>query len=168
MNIPSNLRYTKDHEWVLIEGTSVKVGITDYAQDLLARFQNPAIRHRTWQIAMDGSQKLPQRLLATLRERLAAGLPSPALATAIAAWMHFAVKTAHTPGAVLNDPLSGDILAQARVSNDSAAIIDNLLGLNKIFGSDLKTHAGFKAELLAGWRQLAAHPAVAAAPQIAL
>ena len=35
MNIPANLRYTKDHEWVLIEGTSVKVGITDYAQDAL-------------------------------------------------------------------------------------------------------------------------------------
>ena len=35
MNIPSNLRYTKDHEWVLIDGTSVKVGITDYAQDAL-------------------------------------------------------------------------------------------------------------------------------------
>ena len=35
VNIPSNLRYTKDHEWVLIEGTSVKVGITDYAQDAL-------------------------------------------------------------------------------------------------------------------------------------
>lgn len=35
MNIPENLRYTKDHEWVLIEGSSVKVGITDYAQDAL-------------------------------------------------------------------------------------------------------------------------------------
>jgi fructuronate reductase len=117
---------------------------------------------------MDGSQKLPQRLLATLRERLAAGLPSPALATAIAGWMHFAVKTAHTPGAVLNDPLSADILAQARASKSSTDIIDNLLGLDKIFGSDLKTHAGFKAELLNGFRQLAAHPEVATAPQIAL
>lgn len=35
MNVPSNLRYTKDHEWVLIDGSSVKVGITDYAQDAL-------------------------------------------------------------------------------------------------------------------------------------
>ena len=34
-----------------------------YAAQLLARFANTAIRHRTWQIAMDGSQKLPQRLL---------------------------------------------------------------------------------------------------------
>tara|TARA_B100000686_G_C16608347_1_gene872442 strand:+ start:420 stop:800 length:381 start_codon:yes stop_codon:yes gene_type:complete len=35
MNVPENLLYTSDHEWVLIEGTRAKVGITDYAQDAL-------------------------------------------------------------------------------------------------------------------------------------
>jgi glycine cleavage system H protein len=32
MNIPENLKYTKDHEWIRIEGNSAFVGITDYAQ----------------------------------------------------------------------------------------------------------------------------------------
>ena len=32
MNIPSNLKYTKDHEWVLIDGDFATVGITDFAQ----------------------------------------------------------------------------------------------------------------------------------------
>ena len=32
MNIPENLKYTKDHEWVRIEGEEAYVGITDYAQ----------------------------------------------------------------------------------------------------------------------------------------
>lgn len=32
MNIPSNLKYTKDHEWVKLEGNVVTVGITDFAQ----------------------------------------------------------------------------------------------------------------------------------------
>ena len=32
MNVPSNLKYTKDHEWVLIEDDIAKVGITDFAQ----------------------------------------------------------------------------------------------------------------------------------------
>ena len=32
MNIPSNLKYTKDHEWVLVEGDVAVVGITDFAQ----------------------------------------------------------------------------------------------------------------------------------------
>src|SRR6201999_956240 len=44
-----------------------------YVRSLLQRFANPALRHRTWQIAMDGSQKLPQRLLGTISDRLAAG-----------------------------------------------------------------------------------------------
>jgi len=35
VNVPSNLRYTKDHEWVLVNGTTARVGITDYAQDAL-------------------------------------------------------------------------------------------------------------------------------------
>ena len=36
MNIPSNLKYTKDHEWVLIDGDEATVGITDFAQKELA------------------------------------------------------------------------------------------------------------------------------------
>ena len=32
MNIPSNVKYTKDHEWILVNGETAVVGITDYAQ----------------------------------------------------------------------------------------------------------------------------------------
>ncbi len=32
MNIPANLKYTKDHEWVLVDGDTATVGITDFAQ----------------------------------------------------------------------------------------------------------------------------------------
>ena len=35
MHIPENLKYTSDHEWVMIEADRAKVGITDYAQDAL-------------------------------------------------------------------------------------------------------------------------------------
>ncbi len=35
MNVPEDLRYTEDHEWVRVEGNRVRVGITDYAQDAL-------------------------------------------------------------------------------------------------------------------------------------
>lgn len=34
-NIPDDLRYTKDHEWVRLQGDVVRIGITDYAQDAL-------------------------------------------------------------------------------------------------------------------------------------
>lgn len=35
MNVPSNLKYTKDHEWILIEGDVATIGITDFAQSEL-------------------------------------------------------------------------------------------------------------------------------------
>lgn len=35
MNVPDNLRYTSDHEWILLEGDVAKVGITDHAQEEL-------------------------------------------------------------------------------------------------------------------------------------
>lgn len=44
------------------------VDLAAYAAALLQRYANPGIRHRTWQICMDGSQKLPQRILGTVQE----------------------------------------------------------------------------------------------------
>ena len=35
MNVPDDLRYTSDHEWARLEGSNVRIGITDYAQDAL-------------------------------------------------------------------------------------------------------------------------------------
>jgi len=60
-----------------------------YRRELMARFSNPALRHRTYQIAMDGSQKLPQRLIATLADRRAADRPFDALALAVAGWVRW-------------------------------------------------------------------------------
>ncbi len=143
-------------------------GVTpaNYIEQLKQRFRNPSLKHKTAQIACDGSQKLPQRLLAPLRERIAQGLSSPAIATAIAAWMHFVVKTAQTPGATLSDPLAADILAQAKKQTDPAGIIDSLLALDKIFGTDLPANTAFRAELLNAFSALARTPAVATASAI--
>jgi fructuronate reductase len=69
-----------------LAGVAVPPG---YRERLLQRFANPALAHRCAQIAMDGSQKIPQRLLATVRDRLAAGAPIDRLALALAAWLHF-------------------------------------------------------------------------------
>ncbi|CAN0371187.1 unnamed protein product, partial [Phaeothamnion confervicola] len=67
------------------EGTDLKA----YSASLLQRFANPALHHRTWQIAMDGSQKLPQRLLGTMQDRLRQGLPVHTHALAVAGWMRY-------------------------------------------------------------------------------
>jgi fructuronate reductase len=62
--------------------------LADYRARLLRRFANPALQHQTRQIAMDGSQKLPPRLLGTVRDRLQRGQPIDGLALAVAAWVH--------------------------------------------------------------------------------
>ncbi len=144
------------------------VNPADYIESLKLRFRNPALKHRTAQIACDGSQKLPQRLLAPLRDRIAKGLASPAIATAVAAWMHFVVKTAYTPGAVLSDPLAAEILVQAKMSTDAASIVRNLLAIKVIFGTDLPENAAFCADLTAKFIELAKNPAVSTAAEIKL
>lgn len=81
--------------------------LAQYAQRLLARFANPALQHQTRQIAMDGSQKLPQRLLGTIRERLRDGMPIDGLALAVAAWLVYLQgrDEAREPYAI-SDPLA--------------------------------------------------------------
>lgn len=112
-----------------------------YVESLKQRFRNPNLRHLTAQIASDGSQKLPQRLLAPLRDRLARQLVSPAIATALAAWMHFVVKTAHA-GQKLNDPLGEVLVRTAGSSLQAREVVVNLLGLDQIFGEDLCSNPG--------------------------
>lgn len=58
-----------------------------YAADLLARFANPSLYHRLGQIAMDGSQKIPQRWLETLAYHSARGESCPSLLGALGGWL---------------------------------------------------------------------------------
>ncbi len=78
-----------------------------YRGELMARFANAALQHRTRQIAMDGSQKLPQRLLATLADRLSAEAPIEALGLAVAAWMRWQAGRDDAGNAfAVDDPLA--------------------------------------------------------------
>ncbi len=108
-----------------------------YIPELLARFRNPTLRHRTWQIAMDGSQKLPQRLLATLRLQLEQGGPINGLALGIAAWIRYALGTDEAGNPIeVRDPLSAAFAAIAGDCGQAAdAIVDRFLELHSIFGS---------------------------------
>ncbi|GAA2336818.1 mannitol dehydrogenase family protein [Dactylosporangium salmoneum] len=90
------------------------VSIEAYGERVLERFANPALRHRTLQVAMDGSQKLPQRLLGTIADRRAAGAVPRYATLVLAAWIRFVRGEADdgTP-LPLEDPLA-DRLRAAR------------------------------------------------------
>jgi len=115
----------------------VRATADDYADLLMRRFANPGLAHALIQIAMDGSQKLPIRLVAPLSERLAAGLPSPAMERALACWIGFVIRTAREGGA-LNDPL-GAVLVAAATGVPPAEAAGRLLAMEQIF-------AGFAAD----------------------
>ena len=121
-----------------------------YRDALLERFRNPALQHRTWQIAMDGSQKLPQRLLGTIRDRLAEGLPVTRAALGVAAWMRY-VTGVDEKGARIDvrDPLAPRLRSVAEGGGGSpVAIVDGLLGVSEVFGPDLPRNEAFRAELV--------------------
>ena len=78
-----------------------------YADGLLERFANPALNHRLAQIAMDGSQKIPQRWLETLAIQQQSGRQCPAILTALGAWL------CHVRGdnGTVDDPMAGHLRA---------------------------------------------------------
>lgn len=86
---------------------------TAYVDAILRRFRNPAISHRLSQIAWDGSQKLPIRLLATVRDALAAGRPVERLVRPLAGWMRFIERQARS-GTAIVDPMAERLEAVGR------------------------------------------------------
>lgn len=113
--------------------------VAGYARALLQRFRNPALRHRTSQIAMDGSQKLPQRLVAVLRGRLVGGLPVHRHALAVAAWMRCVAGSDERGRPIdLRDPLAVELSAVARAAGPAPErLAPALLGVAAVFGADL-------------------------------
>lgn len=134
------------------EGTDLQA----YATLLIARFSNPSLRHRTWQIAMDGSQKLPQRMLEGIRVHLARGSRWPLLALGVAGWMRYVSGIDDAGNAIdIRDPLADKM--QKRVSaSDEHQRVAALLTLEEIFGRDLPQNPQFVAHITAAWHQLAA------------
>ncbi|MFC7066619.1 mannitol dehydrogenase family protein [Brucella rhizosphaerae] len=81
------------------------IDLDGYASALAERFSNPAIAHSTAQIAMDGTQKLPQRITAPALETIAAGGSIRPFVFSLAAWLAYLVQKDHDGQPIpLNDP----------------------------------------------------------------
>ncbi|MGQ9368527.1 mannitol dehydrogenase family protein [Azospirillum sp. ST 5-10] len=121
------------------------VDLAGYKAALLKRFANPALKHRTWQIAMDGSQKLPQRLLGTIADRLAAGAPIDRLALGVAAWMRYVTGVDEKGQPIdVRDPLAARLRAVADEAGPVAGrLAPALLAVSEIFGEALPRNPVF-------------------------
>jgi len=97
-------------EELMLEGTatlpaSIQSTTADYCDQLIERFANPALKHELAQIAGDGSQKLPVRILAMIADRHSKGLQSPRAHDVIAYWLVF-IHQRSSAHADINDPLA--------------------------------------------------------------
>jgi fructuronate reductase len=134
-----------------------------YKRSLIDRFRNPELRHRTWQIAMDGTQKLPQRLLGTARDRLAQGLPLGRIAYGVAAWMRYVTGIDEQGQPIdVRDPLAEELKRRvAGHEQDAKSLAEALFGLKAVFGDDLPDNPAFTAPVVDALSALLAHGAKA-------
>ncbi|WP_115529310.1 mannitol dehydrogenase family protein [Xanthomonas arboricola] len=124
-----------------------------YSDAILARFRNPAIRHLLAQIAWDGSQKLPVRLLSTISDALAADQPIDRLCLPLAAWLQFVRRQTHT-GIALIDPLSEALSALGReATGDAGHDVTVFLKLDAVF-APLSADVRFSAALTTAYAAL--------------
>lgn len=115
-----------------------------YIAGILARFRNPAVRHLLSQIAWDGSQKLPIRLMGTIADNLISGGRIERLCRAIAAWMRF-TRRQFSAGVTLVDPLARELQRCAGLNANPALEVAAYLDLREIFPRPLADNAAFRA-----------------------
>jgi fructuronate reductase len=131
------------------------VDFAGYADSLIARYTNPALRHRTWQIAMDGSQKLPQRWLDSIRWHLANGSRFDLLALGVAGWMRYVGGVDEQGEKIeVSDPLLPAIQQAVSTSQEGEARVQALLNLKTIFGDDLPANKQFVTQVTQAYLML--------------
>lgn len=129
-----------------------------YCATLMARYKDPSIRHRTWQIAMDGSQKLPQRILGTIRDGLGLGSNSRGLSLAVAAWMIYVGGVDEKGNAIdVRDPLADALKAASDGAVTVADKVDALLAFTDVFPTQLASHPEFRDGVIAAYQSLISH-----------
>ena len=161
---PDMLRYARDMMSREIVPTLALLGRYDldgYQREIERRLVNPGIRHRTWQIAMDGSQKIRQRLLNPIRERLAAGGSIERLALGVAAWMRYVGGLDERGGSIdVRDPLA-ERLSEASGGGRATAQqwVDGLLHVREVFDPDLASDPRLRQALVRQLDMLLEHGA---------
>ena len=117
------------------------IDLIAYADDLAHRFANPHLAHETYQIAMDGSEKMPQRIFAAAIDAAREHQPLEAFAFATAAWMRYVLgRTDADEPYDLRDPLSASLTPEEGDTISAEGLIRHLYGLDGLIPEELKQH----------------------------
>jgi fructuronate reductase len=126
----------------IIPGIPPAFDLKQYAGEIVQRFRNPSIGHQLSQIAWDGSQKLPYRLLDSIGDALGSGRSVERLAVPIASWMLFVERQARA-GIELVDPLAQQLADIGRRGN----LVPDLLSLRTVFPQGVAANAAFRSAI---------------------
>lgn len=150
-------RYMLDEAAVTLtmpEGTDLSA----YADRLLARFANDSLRHRLQQIAMDGSQKLPQRWLQGLVINLQAGRDVTCTALGVAAWLRYTAGTdLHGNRHGVDDPVAERLAALHAAHQSLSSRVTAFLAQADIFPIELADYPHFDQAVVKAWQALEDH-----------
>lgn len=135
--------------WDQIEPTvPAHINVPAYTARLVLRFDNVALQHKLAQIATDASQKVPQRILAPLRDLRALRAPQGAVVLAIAAWMRSCEGVDDAGHAMpMTDPVLAAWAARPTAVTPADEAVRQWLGYGPVFGTDLVQDGAFAAEL---------------------
>lgn len=115
-----------------------------YGEAVLDRFANPATGYTTAQVAGDGSQKLPQRVVGTITDLLDQGQVPVAATRTMAAWAAFVARGRDARGDALplDDPLA--TVLRAATAGDDRGLADRVLGVDQVFPARLREDDAFR------------------------
>ena len=137
--------------------TFSSVELSDYCDALVARFKNDSLQHQLQQIAMDGSQKLPQRWLQGWLTLTQQSHDSSATELGIAGWL-WHVMSCQRRGLPLNDPLEQPLYDIVTAHQDVVARVRALLECDDIFPVAMATDMALMERLVKRVMQLQALP----------
>lgn len=131
------------------------VDLNAYADSLIARYENRAIKHRTGQIATDGTQKLPQRMLDSLRWHLQRGSDCDLLLLGVAGWMRYVGGVDEQGQPIeIRDPMKSQLAECVAASEDGEARVRALLAIREVFGEDLAQNSDVVTRLTVWYQRL--------------
>ncbi|MCL9777246.1 fructuronate reductase [Vibrio methylphosphonaticus] len=133
------------------EGTDLE----GYAKLLIDRFTNPSLKHKTWQIAMDGSQKIPQRMGGSLRFHLEQGSDFKWLAAGIAGWMRYVSAVDEQGNDIdVRDPMADMLKSVCDEHGHNVSVVPALLSVEAVFAPEIGKNARVIKEVSAAYQSL--------------
>lgn len=136
-----------------------KIDFSDYAKHLVARFSNSNILHETYQIAMDGSQKMPQRIFEPAQHALENGQSLDSFARATACWIGFCRgSNANGQTYALRDPREKELMAAFKSGEGKAEkITQAFFEIPELFPDRLSTSTEWKMAVTGHLNELMDH-----------